>query len=139
MKIDTTVTDNISEILDMIVEFTNRRQHQLSENIVNVNTKGYVPKDLDESGFSKLMGQALSEHLINDRLILTDSPTIRFGADGCFKAIPVIDNESEDLLASDKKQYLKVQLKKMAQNHLNRKTAVGMIRQKLQNFIRLNA
>ena len=139
MKIDTTVIDNVSEILDMIVEFTNRRQRQLSENIVNVNTKGYIPKDLDEPGFSKLMGQALSEHLINDRLILKDSPTVQFGADGYFKAIPITDSESSDLLASDTKQYLRVQLKKMAQNHLNRKAAAGMIKQKLQNHTRLNA
>lgn len=123
----------------MIVEFTNRREYQLSENIVNVNTEGYVPTDLDVSDFTYLMSLALSEHLVSDRLILQDSPTVQFGPNCTFEAIPSVDEDSQMLLYSDKKKYLKAQLRKMAENIINRKAAVQMIDQKLQNSTRLNA
>lgn len=139
MKIKSPGKDNVSDILNMIVEFTNRREKQLSENIINVNTKGYKPQDLDVSGFTYLMSLALSEHLVSERLVLQDSTTVKFGSNGTFQAVPQIDVKSNQLLSSNKKQYLKAQLKKMAENIINRKSAVQMIEQKSNNGTRLNA
>ena len=139
MKIKSPGKDNVNDILNMIVEFTNRREKQLSENIINVNTEGYKPQDLDVSGFTYLMSLALSEHLLSERLVLQDSSTVKFGSNGTFEAVPQIDDKSTELLFSNKKQYLKAQLKKMAENIINRKSAVQMIEQKSNNSSRLNA
>lgn len=130
MKITTRQTDNVIEILTKVLEFTDRRAKVLHNNIVNVNTENYRPADLDASAFADLMGQALSSHLISDRLILIDSEYIKFGPNGTFEAIPFTDNQAFELLTADTKQYLKLQMKKISENQMNNKVAIQLIEQK---------
>ena len=130
MKIKDKHTDNVVEILSMILEFTDRRGKVLHDNIVNVSTENYRPGDLDATAFADLMGKALTEHLINDRLILVDSEYIKFGPNGTFQAIAFTDVQACKLLAADKKQYLKYQMKKISENQRNKKAAAHLIEQK---------
>ena len=69
MKTSTITNDNVTEILNKIVDFTDRRNTVITDNILNVNSDNYTPRDLDAKGFAELMASALSEHLINDRLL----------------------------------------------------------------------
>jgi flagellar basal body rod protein FlgB len=131
MKIKDRQTDNVIEILCKILEFTDRRGKVLHNNIVNINTEDYRPADLDAATFADLMGQALSEHLISDRLILIDSEYIKFGPNGTFEALCVTDTEAYELLGTDTKQYLKQQMIKISENQRNKKAAVQLIQQKL--------
>ncbi|MBW8016883.1 MAG: hypothetical protein FVQ82_11900 [Planctomycetes bacterium] len=138
MKITTRQTDNVVEILSMVLEFTDRRAKVLHNNIVNVNTENYRPADLDAVAFADLMGRALSAHLISDRLILVDSEYIKFGPNGTFEAITVTDPHASQLLAADTKQYLKLQMKKISENLMNKKVAAQLIEQKHSQKTYLN-
>ena len=133
MKIKDRQTDNVIEVLCKILEFTNRRGKVLHNNIVNIGTEDYRPADLDAVTFADLMSQALSEHLISNRLILIDSEHIKFGPNGTFEALPVIDVKACQLLDVDTKQYLKQQMKKLSENQKNKKAAAQLIQQKLAN------
>jgi len=130
MKITTRKTDNVVEVLSKVLEFTDRRSRVLHNNIVNVNTENYRPADLDAAAFADLMAQALSEHLISGRLIMVDSEHVKFGEDGKFEAIPIIDTQASQLLVTDRKQYLKHQMKKISENHMNKKVTAQLIERK---------
>ena len=130
MKIIAKKTDNVTEVLTKVLEFAHRRGRVLRSNIVNVNTENYRPADLDAVAFANIMAKALSEHLINDRIMLIDSENIKFGSDGQFQAIEVVDQHASQLLATDTRQYLKDQLKKISENQMNKKVARNLIEQK---------
>lgn len=130
MKITTKNTDNVTEVLTKVLEFTDRRARILHKNILNVNNKSYRPVDLDAAAFADIMANALSEHLINDRLLLIDSQYIKFGSDGHFEAIAIVDQQGCQLLATDTKQYLKRQMKKISENQMNQKVAAHLIERK---------
>jgi flagellar basal body rod protein FlgB len=52
MNLPSLITDNITELLVKIIEFTQRRQKILIRNINNVRSPGFVPKDLAVDEFS---------------------------------------------------------------------------------------
>jgi flagellar basal body rod protein FlgB len=100
-------------------------------NVVNLNTPGYVPCDLDVEGFAALMARAVAEHMENDRLVLCDNENIRFGQGGFFETTPVVDEQAKQLLADDSKMYLEKQIGKLAENMVNHKVVTQlMLRQK---------
>ncbi len=130
MKITTNKIDNVTEVLSKVLEFTDIRARILHKNILNVNTAHYRPTDLDAVAFADIMANALSEHIISNRLLLIDSENIKFGPDGDFEAKAVIDQQACQLLASDRKQYLKRQMKKISENQMNQKVAAHLIERK---------
>jgi flagellar basal body rod protein FlgB len=132
MKITTKKIDNVTEVLTKVLEFTDRRARLLHKNILNVTNKSYRPADLDAAAFADIMGNALSEHLISDRLLLIDSENIKFGPDGHFEATEVIDQQAGQLLKNDSKEYLKTQMKKISENQMNQKVAAHLIERKKQ-------
>jgi len=135
MKRSSTLTDNLLEVLSKIVEFTEQRHQILTENITHAHSPGYVPRDLDVEGFAILMAGAVEEHVRHDRLVLVDTPTIRFGAEGRFETTPLVDDRARQLLQSDPKAYLKDQIEKLAENLLNAKIARGLMERKQQRAL----
>lgn len=127
MNIQSTTTDNINEVLAKIIVFTELRRKVLAENIMNVETREYVPKDLDVDGFADLMAHAVSEHMRSKRLLLCDSDTIKFGKGGSFEAIPVTDRQGQLLLESDKQAYLNRQIDKLSENVFNSRLAAELM------------
>jgi len=138
MKTSTITNDNVTEILNKIVDFTDRRNTVITDNILNVNSDNYTPRDLDAKGFAELMASALSEHLINDRIVLVDNENFKFGNDGFFQAEPVTDQQALELKQADSREYLNYQLKKLAENRLNKKVACQLIKQKQQNYSKMS-
>lgn len=139
MNITTTLTDNMTEILNKILAFTKQRHNILTDNIINVNLAGFQPKDLDSSGFADTMSLAVYEHVQSERLLLRDNENIKFVADGFLETTPVIDEDAESLLKNDKEIYLKKQIKKLSENLLNRKVAEQLLKQKrAKNSMALN-
>lgn len=130
MNISSKINDNVTELLDKILNFVQRRKQQLTENITNVNTPGYIPKDLDVKGFADLMTRAVAEHMQSERLLLCDNEYIKFGPDGEFESIPMVDHHAYELLCRDSKAYLEIQLKKLAENLANYKAAREILRHK---------
>lgn len=119
MNISFTATDNVTELLSNILEFTQRRRAVITENIMNVNTPGYEPKDLDVGEFADLMGQAVVEHTQSHRLLLCDGKNIVFGEEGSFRTIPILDERAKALLGTDTKGYLQYQTEKLSENLFN--------------------
>ena len=139
MNISATVTDNITEVLTKILEFTKKRHDILTKNIVNVNVGDYQPKDLDSSGFADVMGLAVCEHIKNERLLLRDNNNIKFGANGFVEIKPIPDEHGGSLLKVDKEEYLKLQVRKISENLLNRKITEELLKQKrAQQCLALN-
>ncbi len=62
MNLPATTTDNITELLIKIIEFTQTRQKILTRNINNIDSFGFEPKDLEVDEFSELLHNAINEH-----------------------------------------------------------------------------
>jgi len=123
MNLSMLITDNIAELLVKIVEFTQTRQKILSRNINNVHSFGFVPEDLAVDEFSQLLGEAIDEHIRNQRLVLSDTKSIKFGFSGSFKAKPIVDEYAKELLEESRDEYLELQISKLMENSLNQRVA----------------
>jgi hypothetical protein len=73
MNLAAMVTDNVTEILFKIIEFTQTRQKILIRNIINVRDLGFVPLELEVNEFSHLLNLAIEEHIQSERLVLQDT------------------------------------------------------------------
>ena len=133
MKATSTTIDNITEVLTRIIEFTERRREVLTRNLFDYKASGFQPKDLPVCEFAECMTEAVSEHLRSQRLLLCDRANITFGEAGSFDALPVVDLKAEDLLKSDTKQYLQMQINKLSENLMNNRIAVELLKQKRQH------
>ena len=127
MNISLTAADNITEVLSKIVEFTERRRALITQNITNVNTPGYEPRDLDVTEFADLMTQAISEHIHSQRLLLCDGKHGHFGHEGSFETTSIADDRASELLATDSKEYLCYQTAKLSENLLNSHVAGDLL------------
>jgi len=130
MNLSSLITDNVTELLVKIVEFTQARQKILSRNINNIYSFGFVPKDLAVDEFSELLNQAIDEHIRSQRLMLCDTENIKFGISGSFEAKPVVDEYAKELLEESRDEYLELQINKLLENSLNQRIAAELLRQK---------
>ena len=127
MNISTITTDNIAELLVKIIEFTERRHQILMQNIEAVETPGFVPRDLDVAEFADLITEAVSEHIRSKRLLLRDSENVKFGRGCSFETVPIVDDYAGWLFENDTEKYLKLQIDKLSENLINKKTASELL------------
>jgi flagellar basal body rod protein FlgB len=130
MNLTSLITDNITEILVKIIEFTHIRQKILTKNIINVNNPKYEPKELAVNEFSDLLNNAIDEHVQNQRLILCDTENIKFGISGSFEIKPIVDEYSKKLRVKKRNEYLKLQINRLLENSLNQRVATELLRLK---------
>ena len=130
MNLTSLITDNITELLVKIMEFTRTRQKILIQNITNVNNPRFVPKELAVNEFSGLLNNAIDEHIRNQRLLLRDTENIKFGVKGSFEVKPMVDEHSKELLEENRDEYLELQITKLLENSLNQRVAAELLRQK---------
>ena len=135
MNLTSLLTDNITEILVKIIEFTHNRQKILTQNITNLNNPAFVPKELAVNEFSDLLNNALDEHIRNQRLILCDTENIKFGVSGSFEVKPILDEQSKELLEENRDGYLELQINKLLENSLTQRLAAEFLRQKQKSSI----
>ena len=128
--LSTLATDNITEVLLKILEFTQNRQKILIKNINAMYRACFEPKDLPVDEFAGLMFLAISEHINSRRLLLCDGDNVKFGAGGSFEATPIVDEEARRLLAESRDEYLRDQVTKLVENSLNQRIATQLLRQK---------
>jgi flagellar basal-body rod protein FlgB len=124
------ITDNITEILIKIIEFTHARQKIIIRNITNMNNPGFVPQKVAVKEFSKLLNAAIDEHIQNQRLLLRDTEHFKFGTNGNFEVKPTDDRDNKLLLERNRDEYLELQIKKLLENSLNQRVAAELLRQK---------
>ena len=134
MNLTSLITDNITEILVKIIEFTHTRQKIIVRNITCMNKPGFVPQKLAVKEFSGLLNSAIEEHIQNQRLLLRDTENIKFGTCGNFEVKPTADKHSKLLLEKNREEYLEVQIKKLLENSLNQRVAAELLRKK-QNTV----
>jgi hypothetical protein len=130
MNLSQTTTDNITEVLEKIITFTERRNYLLTHNIEEVGDANLVPMDLDVEDFAGLMTNAIGEHIQSERLLLCDSETIRFGRGGSFECTPIVDKQAVILLERDPDEYICYQIKKLSENFINHKMATELLEHK---------
>jgi flagellar basal body rod protein FlgB len=130
MNLTSLITDNIAELLIKIIEFTQNRQKILTQNINNIHSPGFVPKDLAVDEFSSLLSKAINEHTRSQRLLFCDTKNIKFGAAGSLEAQPTIDKYAKELLEENRNEYIKLQINKLLENSLNQRVAAELLRQK---------
>ncbi|HPY76516.1 MAG TPA: hypothetical protein PLQ45_01620 [Anaerohalosphaeraceae bacterium] len=129
MDVASTTTENIVEVLDRILEFTERRKEILSRNIFDRRTVGFVPRDLPSAEFAHCITRALTEHLCRKRLLFCDTPHVRFESNGKFQTEPVPDEKAMELLNENQNRYLQCQIRKLSENLLNNRIAAELLRQ----------
>lgn len=127
------ITDNITEVLSLILDFTRQRHKVLIENLNNINREGYVPRDIAVDEFAAVVDAALAEHLVNGRLTLADSRNIKFGSQGHFEAYTVVDKCAEELFETNIEEYLELQKGKLSENSLNSRLAAELLKRKQDN------
>lgn len=130
MKTTSSTIDNVTEILTQIIEFTERRREVLTRNLFDYKNDGFRPYDMPVTEFADCMTEAVTEHVRSRRILVCDREHVRFGQDGCFDAEPVVDGKAENLLSSNPKQYLRLQIHKLSENLMNHKIAVELLKQK---------
>jgi len=130
MNLTSLITDNITEILVKIIEFTETRQKILARNITNIHDPGFVPKDLAVDEFSNSLNNAIDEHIRNQRLVLRDTENVKFGVSGSFEVKPLVDECGKELLEESRDEYLELQINRLSENSLNQRLAAELLRQK---------
>ncbi len=130
MNVPVLITDNITELLVKIISFTEVRRKVITGNINNMREPDFAPTDLDVNKFSQLLNFAIDEHTRNNRLVLCDTDTIKFGHGGSFEVRPVFDKHAKELLDKNPDEYLEHQINKLLENALNQKVAETLLKQK---------
>ena len=130
MNLPSLITDNITEVLVKIIKFTQTRQKILTQNINNVHSPDFVPKDLAVDEFSELLKNAINEHSRSQRLLLRDTESIKFGVNGSFRVKPAIDKYAQKLFEENRDEYLELQINKLLENSLNQRIAAELLKQK---------
>lgn len=134
MNLTALITDNVTEILVKIIEFTQTRQKILIQNIINVRDFGFVPLELEVNEFSSLLNRAIEEHVRNERLVLQDTENIKFGLSGSFEAKPVVDKHSKELLEENQNEYLELQIQKLVENTFNQRVAAELLKHRQETI-----
>ena len=130
MNFTSLAVDNISELLIKIIEFTQTRQKTLTQNINNLHSPGFMPKDVAVEEFSALLHEAINEHTQTGRLLLRDTETIKFGLGGNFKVKPIVDEYAKELLEEGPDKYLELQINKLIENSFNQRVAAKLLKQR---------
>jgi hypothetical protein len=120
-------TDIISELLVLLTQFTQIRHRVLKQNIQCVGTQQYLPKDLRADEFSEILNHAITEYILNQRLILRDTDSISFGPNATATFTPVPDPEAGRLLKQNKGDYVEFQNRKIRENRLNERIAKKLL------------
>ena len=110
-----------------MTQFTQIRHRILKQNIQCAGTHKYLPKDLRADEFSEILNHAITEYLLNHRLILRDTDTISFGPNATAMFTPVPDPEARKLLSHNKTDYVQFQNQKIKENALNEKIAKKLL------------
>ena len=130
VKLPPPTTDNLTELLCRIIDFTDRRKEVLTRNLFDYRTSSFVPKDLPVHEFADSLTHALAEHIRNKRLLLEDRQNVHFYGNGDFDADATVDSEAAELLENDPQAYIQQQIRKLSENLIHNRLANELLQQK---------
>jgi flagellar basal body rod protein FlgB len=139
MNLSAMITDNVAELLVKILEFTQVRHKVLAENIYDMRSPDFLPRDLDVQQFAELMEKAIDSHQSNGMLLLRDTQHVKFGMGGCFELETVVDEKARGLLKRNVRDYLELQKQKLRENLFNYRLARELLKQKQGMTSAINA
>jgi len=129
-KCTTLATDNLTEVLLKILEFTHTRQKILALNLRSADKPGFTPNDLPCAEFADVLDIALDEYALTNRLLLNDTDNIKFLSGGCFEVKPVADNHAKQLLKISRERYIRLQVEKVLENTVQQQFAAQLLWEK---------
>lgn len=132
MKPHIQTTDNVTEVLLRIIDYTEQRRDVLTRNIFDYHQENFCPQDMPEAEFAQRMTEAVTEHLRSERLLFCDSDHIQFQGGGAFEIQPVQDLRAKELLHDNVRDYLKFQVHKLSENLMNNRIAADLLRHQQQ-------
>jgi flagellar basal body rod protein FlgB len=121
------IPDNLTELLERIIRFTELRRDVLYRNMQNTRTPGFMPQDMPVLEFVGVLNGAIAEHVQNRRLLFCDTENIRFGPNSVMEVRPQSDPAARALLERSHDEYLQLQIGKLLENSLNRKIAKELL------------
>jgi flagellar basal body rod protein FlgB len=127
------ITEDITTLLIKIIEFTHVRQKILIQNIKNIHSPGFIPKDLELDEFCSLLNHAIDEHIQSRQAILRDTENINFHISGGLQVKSVVDEFAKQLLEENRDGYIKSQVNKLFENSLNQRVAAELLKLKQEN------
>ncbi len=127
------ITEDITTLLIKIIEFTHVRQKILIQNIKNIQSPGFVPKDLEVDEFCSLLNDAIDEHIQSRQAILRDTENINFRISSGLQVKSVVDEFARQLLEENRDEYVKSQVNKLFENSLNQRVAAELLKLKREN------
>lgn len=132
VKLPPPTTDNLTELLCRIIDFTERRKEVLTRNLFDYRSSNFVPKDLPVHEFADTLTHALAEHIRNKRLLLEDRQNVHFYGNGDFDAAATVDSEGAVLLENNPQAFIQEQIRKLSENLIHNRLATELLRQKRQ-------
>jgi flagellar basal body rod protein FlgB len=132
VKLSPPATDNLTELLSRIIDFTDRRKEILTRNLFDYRSSNFVPKDLPVHEFADTLTHALAEHIRNKRLLLEDRQNVHFYGNGDFDAAATVDKEASVLLEDDPQAFVQEQIHKLSENLIHNRLATELLRLKHQ-------
>lgn len=116
--------------LERLVQFTAARQRVLADNIANVSTPGFQPRDLDPKAFQKALGQAVAErrHAADAAapLRIEDTRDLAFKADS-IEVKPRASNQGV-LFHDQNNRDLERLMQHLAENTITHNASIDMMR-----------
>ncbi len=125
---DSDCSANIVELLEQVIAFTQQRNDIIINNIKNAGKEGFCPVDLPAAEFSKVLENAVDEHVLRNRLLYCDTDNIKFGLRGTFRVKPVIDESAAKLMDRDIDEYINYQVNLNLENAMNQHSASELLK-----------
>jgi len=117
MQIKNTEQDSaVFELLEIVIEFTRRRDMLLRSNVADMNKPCFAPQEFPVDDFVNQVEKAIAEQICEERILLEDSEYVKFSANGGFEVYPAVDEAASVLFKKDIVSYLRLQEEKVAEN-----------------------
>lgn len=122
------LNSNVFSMLKGRLDLLQGRQSLIAENVANVTTPGYTPRDLDLKSFEQTMARGGRPA---NRLELIRSDNAHFGASGRAMPARVMDAPDSEGTLDGNKVILEDQMLKLSETRMQFETAVGLYQKAL--------
>lgn len=118
-------------VLERVVQFTSARQAVLADNIANLSTPYFKPRDVDPREFQRALGEAIDDRRqqpdgITGDLHLRDTPQIEYHA-GALTLSPGSRNENITFHDRNNRDVERI-MQDLAENAMTHRLAIDMLR-----------
>lgn len=118
-------------VLERLVQFTSLRHQQITNNVANINTPRFQPRDLNVEGFRKVLSEAIdARHRrtggITGELRMKDTRELRFTDNGI--DAKAVENNRNIMYHDQGNRSVDEIMKDLAENTLTHNAALEMMR-----------